>query len=266
VIPRSKFAILINDPEIEDGYPTGTSVLRPGFNYWWFKQQQWPGANKFLANFASPSVKWKDAPANSWQPPQKPGSEERYTQDEWGLMMADGYTNSSSAYVPHGADLLVEEVRSEGGTFTNFINLFDRGIDRSITLQNEAGQQSDNHSRASGEVAKDMFELPVQYDRYMLAWVTGQIMALMVYYNYGPAAVARTPVADLGQFAVWDFNAAGQTLAQLNGQKYLSETQKDETDAMIGLPERGDEDPAAAGVQTATTESGSQTGQGTGAA
>jgi hypothetical protein len=263
LIPIQKFALYIHNPDVEDGNPLGTSILRGGYSFWWDKIQLLVGFRSYLSKSAEPSLKYNQREGSSWSPPSKltmitdPDTgdeieiEVEQSVGEWVREQFKDFENSTIAFVPDGDDVTYLETTSKGEVFLNTIMMFDRQIVRVIHGGDTATQDSQHHSRAQGQVGQDFFTLPVIYDRANLAFtVEQQIFARYIEYNYGADEVRYTPIADMGQFSTHDTFAAWQSVAQLTGQGAMYSSMIEELYAQVGLPIPDmDDDPLTPGYQ-----------------
>lgn len=225
-LPREKFAIYTYMPI--DGDPRGRSILRPAYAAWLGKVGTLKEQEKYLAQFASPSL--------VGTAPQ--GSSDEYIQDMRDSLMA--FKNSSAIVVAFGSTVTALEVTGNGMAFRNAIDGFDRQIAKAILLQTLATEEGLHQTRAASEVHRGLLDYTVEYIRNGLAdMVMNDILYPVTRYNEGDeSARLYTPKCVVGDVNNEGWHADADAVFKLMTAGYLDPSQHEELDERLGLPAR----------------------------
>lgn len=250
ILPRRKFCVLTMRPKNSD--PRGSSLIRPAYNPWWCKVQNWPEYLKYLAQFANPSLVGKTA--ENAQPVQ--------------LFEADGVTpkidefnnpvtlspersmlealiqlrGGSVAAFPFGSEVDPLQMQGEGGVFTAANATFNREITLSILLQTLATEEGEHQARAAATTHQDALGVVIQHVKDALARAFRQdVVRNLVELNYGREALSLCPLITLSRVEHQDFAATASAIAKLDTSGFLHPSQYAGLDDLLQLPPRSAE-------------------------
>lgn len=242
LVPRSKFVVMVNDPE--DGDPRGTSVLRPVYTEWWMKQQLKPEYLQFLATMAIPSIVGT-LPEGAQRTPAldennapipgvfvDPAVQMREALDE--------LRNGGTMTIPFGAlvALLQNGAINDGNVFTSAFDLFDRHIAKGVTKQTLATEQGVHMARAASVTHQDVLAIPIERITANIAdTIRRDILTPLVLYNFGEDAARRlVPDVQSGKVDQQDFGIAAAGFAQLMAAGLIEPEQRAAVWEALGLP------------------------------
>jgi len=247
VIPREKFLLLALQTKNSD--PRGVSFLRPAWSAYYVKTQVWPAYLKFLVQFASPSIVGftpegaedvENVDENGNFLRNDDGSIATISAEEDMLSTLLGFQTGTVAVLKGGAQIQLVQSQGQGEAFSAAVDLFDRQIAMAILKTARTLLEARNSSKADSESAADVTDVFVAG----LCEVVGAAFSKDVIYNLvkinlGPEiADAYAPDVTLRSMPKQDFAKAADAVGKLWTAKYLHSSQVEETDAMIGLPER----------------------------
>lgn len=239
VLPREKFAVLTWRPK--DGDPRGSSQLRPAYNPWWIKQQEWPEFIKLLFQFATPSVYGTTGPDADGDPESGQSAED--------LLLASliNVQNGSAGAFPAGT--LIDTIEAgEGGAaaFDSITELLNQEITKAILGSTRATMESEYGSRADSQTSKGLFDSLVRAGRRTVArMLQRDVVNQLVILNFGRDALPLAPRVAVGGVEEEDRTPAWTAIAALERAGYLDPSQYAALDAAAGLPVRSPEDVAA---------------------
>lgn len=252
VIPREKLVILTFGSRYGD--PRGVSMIRPAWNSYFLKAQVWPQYLKFLVQFASPSLVGF-TPENDSEPIEalnddgtkklnEDGTIAEITPEEDMLQTLLGFQGGTVAVLKGGSKLEVLWSQGGGEAFSKAVELFDRQIAMAILKTHRTLLESKNSSKADSESAADITDVFVAHLKDVVSGVlTKDLSYQLVKLNYGPDIARRfAPTVTVKGVPKQDFSKAADAVAKLWTAKYLHASQVQETDALIGLPERDMDD------------------------
>ena len=232
LLPRRKFAVLSWLPHCGD--PRGNSMLRKAYNGWWTKMQTWGEYMKFNARFASPGIVIK-SPENA-QSQVIDGV--TMSPEQIGFMAMKDYQNGGIAAVPHGYEVDILEVETNGDTFLGAINLSNLEIVTSILFQALATEEGQHQSRAASETHLDILGNWLLYGKSTVeAMVQGDMISPIVDANYADSA-HLAPTFSLGETESQDVAGLMNAVSNLMRSGYLDDSQLTGMDQMIGIPIR----------------------------
>lgn len=241
LLPRDKFAVLSFRPV--DGDPRGSSILRPAYTPWWTKQQIYPEFLKYLAQFASPSIKViasEDATKNGIKITNDDGTTTvRPAVEVLGEAIL-AFQNGSGMAFPYGTLLDALQVSGDGAAFHKAFTFCDQQIALAVLHQTLATLEAEHQSRASSETHQDTLETIIrQAKRAVCLMLRRDVLRPMVAYNYGmDAARQLTPTCSLGSVERQDIPAMMTGVAALTKAGYLHPSQYPGVDAQLNLPPR----------------------------
>lgn len=251
-IPREKLVILTFGSKYGD--PRGVSMIRPAWNSYFLKAQVWPQYLKFLVQFASPSLVGF-TPENDSEPIEainddgtkklnEDGTVAEVTPEEQMLETLLGFQGGTVAVLKGGSKLDVLWSQGGGEAFSKAVELFDRQIAMAILKTHRTLLESKNSSKADSESAADITDVFVAHLKDVVSGVLTKDLAYqLVKLNFGPDDARQyCPTVTVKGVPKQDFSKAAGAVAQLWTAKYLHPSQVQETDALIGLPERDMDD------------------------
>ena len=252
VIPRQKFVLLTLGGRYGD--PRGSSMLRPAYNAYYVKTQVWPQYLKFLIQFASPSLVGytpENGPEeidvlddNGNQIINSDGTVRTITPEEDMLTTLLGFQAGTVAVLKGGSKLEPIQSTGTGEAFQKAVDLFDRQIAMAILKTHRTLLEAKHGSKADAEASADITDVFVSGLREIVGGIISKdLVYQMVFVNFGPETARRyAPSATLKAMPKQDFSKAADAIAKLWTAKYLHSSQVQESDAMIGLPERDMDD------------------------
>lgn len=250
-VPRSKVAILTWDKE--NGDPRGSSILRPAYNSWWLKQQNFPEYLRYLAMFAVPGLVGFTAENADEDTLRDADGNEQYDADGFPIRIRPEqamvaalvkFRNGTAMAFPHGSDVKPLEVKDGASPYEGFIEARNREISRVITGQTLSSMEGQHQSRAAADTHADARGLRVAYGKELLENMVRQdILRPMVSLNFGAEDAAMyTPKPALSDTEPQDFKENATAIASLWNSGYVSPSQLRGMDAKLGLPPRTDEE------------------------
>ncbi|WP_406698575.1 hypothetical protein V5E97_06795 [Singulisphaera sp. Ch08] len=255
ILPPEKFAIMTWLPKDND--PRGTSALRAAYDWWNLKQQVKPYYYAHLQRFGSPSL---DGVLSENDTAPGPAVDSVTGQEIPGKIVSPGqryasqlvaFANNTVVVRPAGSELHVIEPKSNGEAFLNGFNLFDQQICLAIGLQTRASLEAKHGSKADSETAENTRGLVIDYGREAGSdWLEKQLLYDSVALNFGKdVADALMPIVIISQTEQQDLPAKWTAAASVGYT--LGESQLEEMDADLGLPERDMEADKAAADEAA---------------
>jgi len=249
LLPRSKFAVLVNRPKDDD--PRGTSILRAAYDPWWLKCQTKGEAAAYTAQFGRPGITGETAEgAIDYQQTgadgeplfNADGTPKLITPEDAMRAALEGYRSGGVVVTPFGSKVNVIQPQGEGAFVRAMLDWYDAQITYAIAHQKLATQDAKHGSRAQAEVHQDTKDEVIAHARLQAAgMIRGDILRPLVLYNYGPEALALVPGVSLTEVEGHDFAKVSGAIAGLETSGYLHPSQYPETDAMLGLPKRSPE-------------------------
>lgn len=251
ILPPEKFAIMTWLPK--DGDPRGTSALRAAYDWWNLKQQVKPFYYAHLRRFGSPSLDGVLAPNDTAPKPainpqtgqEIPGATLSPAQHYVSQLLA--FANNAAIVRPAGSELNVIEPKSKGEAFLNGFSLFDSQICLAIGLQTRASLEARHGSKADSDTAENTRGLIIDYGREAGSdWLEKQVLYESVRLNFGKdIADSLMPCVLISQTESHDMADRWRAASSLGFR--VGESQFEELDADMGLPQRDLEaDKAAA--------------------
>lgn len=253
-----KFAWLSWMPQ--DGDPRGTSVLRAAYDAWNCKVQSWPDYYKFLKRFGSPGIA---STLPEREPPLRPDVDEdgkdipnsAVTPAQRMVKLLQLYQAGGVIATPFGTTVTPFEAKSDGKALVDAFDLFDRQIVLAIAMQVRASLEAKHGSKADSDTAENVKGLVVPFGRACLAACMRKVAKLLVEVNYGEEdAETFLPRISFGQAEQQDKPAIWGAVGGLWTSGYVGESQREELDAMIGLPPRDAEADAKAAADKAAQD------------
>lgn len=239
LLPREKFAVLTWRPRNSD--PRGSSQLRPAYNPWWIKQQEWPEFLKLLFQFATPIVYGTPAEEDRGNPETGESAEDLL------LKVLILLQNGSAVALRPGSQLDTIEA-GEGGAaaFDAITELLNQEITKAILGSTRATMESEFGSRADSETSKSLFDSLVRAGRRTVAHMLQRdVVNQLVVLNFGRADLPLAPRVAVGGVEEEDKTPAWTAVASLERAGYIDPSQYQALDADIGLPPRTPEDVEA---------------------
>lgn len=250
ILPRKKFLILTCRPVDED--PRGTSIGRPAYHGWWFKQQAWGEWLRTLATFASGNL--IGTTAEQAQPLPVEDAAGNPVLDANGLQVfvtpeqamsagLEDVRNGSTIVVPFGASVKIERPSGDvGKAFEVAIDTGNREMTTGILGQTRSTMEAEHGSKADSQTGQDVLGILVAHEK------TGVEQALrcdvlmpICEWNYGPEYLYLTPRVTLGETAEEDLAELGRTVAALMSAGYFEPEQLPGMDARLGFEVRSEE-------------------------
>lgn len=253
-----KFAWLSWMPR--DGDPRGTSVLRAAYDPWNTKVQMWPDYYRFLKRFGSPGIA---STLPEREPPFRPDVDADgrdipstlVTPAQRMVKLLQLYQGGGVIATPFGTTVTPFEAKSDGKAMVDGFDLFDRQIVLAIAMQVRASLEAKHGSKADSDTAENVKGLIVPFGRNCLAACMRSIVKLLVEVNFGEEDAATfLPRVSFGQAEQQDKPAIWGAVSGLWSSGYVGESQKEELDAMIGLPPRDAEADAKAAADKAAQD------------
>lgn len=248
-LPREKFAVLSFRPRRGD--PRGRSLLRAVYEWWYRKQGTLVEYDKYLAQFAGPSVigftpdKAQPVPqydANGLPVMDVSGLPVTKAPEEVMAASLMAWRNGIAAAFPFGSRVEVHAPQGEGDPFIKLLDLADRQIVLAILKQTLATLEGQHQARAASETHQDVMGLVVLWlKRWVAAMIRSDILVPLVRYNFGEACLCMVPTVSLGETDEQDFAGDSNAMAGLGYR--LDPSQYAEIDAMLGLPVRTENEP-----------------------
>lgn len=202
LIPRDKFFIPTFNRKDED--PRGRSLyLRAAFNWWQAKRAGLPVTVKRIEKKALPSIAGftsdkGDDTVQEVDDLGRPIGEPKTSAQVMAEKIAQ-FESMSAAAFPNGASIQVVDASGDGSEFSRFFDLCDKQITRAILLQDLATNEGKHGTRAQATTHMDVLALHIWSLKNIVAeCVRTDILKPLVLYNFGPDAVALTPVVSLG--------------------------------------------------------------------
>lgn len=199
VVPREKFFIPTFDRRDED--PRGSApAMRAIYNWWLAKRTALPVALKRLEKKALPSVVGFTAPnEDDREVTDEDGKSSTLTSSENMAAKLAQLDNFSAAAFPNGATVRALDLSGNGSEFTQFIQMCDSQITRASLLQDLATNEGKYGTRAQAKTHMEVLALRIWNLKNTIGdAVRSDILKQVVYLNFGPDAVALTPVVTLG--------------------------------------------------------------------
>lgn len=258
ILPPEKFAVMTWLPRDND--PRGTSALRAAYDWWNLKQQVKPFYYAHLRRFGSPSLDGVLSPIDT---ANRPAINPVTGQEIAGSSLSPGqhflsqllaFKNNVAIVRPAGSELNVIEPNSNGEAFLNGFDLFDRQICLAIGLQARASLEAKHGSKADSDTAENTRGLIIDYGREAASdWVEKSLLYDSVAINFGKE------IADEYMAEVIISDAEAQDRAELWTAAAglgltIGESQYEELDAELGLPERDLEADKAAAQEVMTQQ------------
>lgn len=258
ILPREKFIVFTFRPVNND--PRGSSILRAAYTPWWQKQQALQEYQKYLSQFASPSL--VGTTPEGAQPVPQTDSNGNLILDGNGIpyqttpeqIMTDAllnFQNGTVVTLPYGSTVTPLQMSGAGEPFLQAIEYADKQIDQAITGQTLSTGEADHQTGAATSAHQDVKDLVVTYARNTICrTLKRDCLYHLVRYNYGEEAARKfTPDLSLTLTEQQDFATNAEAVARLWSIGYLDVSQQPKLDAMLNLPERSKEsmlDPANA--------------------
>jgi hypothetical protein len=240
ILPREKFAILTNDPQDSD--PRGRSVLRPAYGAWNSKVQAWLSYQRYLAQFATPSLVATVGENAESVTAVSDGVMTTLTAQEYMAAAVAGFQNGSYVVLPFGAtlDAIQPQAGAGGDVYLKAFEFFNSEMTKAVLVQALAINEGKHASRAQAAVHQDVLGvIIVEYKQWVCRMVRRDILTPLVRYNFANAD-HLIPMPSLGEVEPQDVSAM---LTALGSVGYtLSPSQLPETDALAGMPARSTDD------------------------
>lgn len=242
-LPREKFAIYTFRPQNDD--PRGTSVLRPAYDAWWFKQQVKGQYLKYLAQFANPSL--------IGYTPEGAEAETTTTMDQYGgISVAVGKTpetamnemlanfqNCTALTFVGGSKVDLIESKGNGEAFTAAFSFLNNEMAGAILGQTLATEEGKHQSRAASNTHEATMDTIIRQAKDGLArMIAEDILTPLVRYNFGDAATAYLPKVSLGSIEQQNQPQQWVAFADVFKSGALGQSQMDACYAMLGFPAR----------------------------
>jgi hypothetical protein len=240
ILPREKFAVLTHEPQ--DGDPRGRSVLRPAYGAWNLKVQALLSYQRYLAQFATPSVvatvgeSAQDVPVAT-----STGTVMMTAQEYLGTAVA-GFQNGSYIVLPFGATLtaIQPQAGTGGDVYLAAFEFFNSEMAKAVIVQTLAINEGKHASRAQAAVHQDILgQIILEYKEWVCRMLRRDILTPLVRYNFANAD-HLVPTASLGAVEAQDVNAMIQAFSSVGYT--LSPSQLPEADRMLGMGARSEGD------------------------
>jgi hypothetical protein len=275
LLPLEKFFVLSWQPQDDD--PRGVSILRPAYAAWNDKSETAMRYKRYLAICAAGLVVGNTPPGADTMTLESLDADGNPILDNTGqptrITVSQAMLNNivqmqdlSAAVFPAESQVRVLELGSNGDAYLAAMKYNDAQIDRAITGQTLATNDSEHQAKASSETHREVMSLRVSYGRMVVAdAIRDQILRRLAKYNWGQAAERLAPKVSLMENEKSDFSINAAAVAQLATSGYLDPRQYQEIDAFLGLPQRPDggtdtTPPLPAGEDDAGSDSRGQTG------
>lgn len=256
LLPRDKFAILQH--RTRDGDPRGTSVLRPAYTAWQYKQQTLREHLKYLTQFASPSLigftapesqsfaQW-DSLGNPTGPLDANGQPVVVTPEQAMQQALGAFRNGTAASFPHGSIVQVVHNTGDGAAFLHALELYDRYITKSILGQTLASEEGQHQARAAALVHQDILDTIIkQAKQAVVRMIRRDVLGIWVRLNWGDGLDHLIPTVTLGETEQGNLIPLITALAGAQKSGLLAPSQLTAVDALINLPPRTPEEVQAA--------------------
>lgn len=196
---RDHFAVLSWKPRYRD--PRGRSGLRPAYDPWNFKHQEFPELAEYLHHFAQPGIA---VTAGQYQATefvtgpnglQEPRSVLDVIKDA-----LEAYKGRSSLALPYGSSVTLIESQGDGKAYHDAFDRFDMEIFRAIIFSARPLQEAKFGSKGDTESGRDLVEMSFTDGRKPLARMFERdVFKPFVRLNWGTAVANRLcPVANFG--------------------------------------------------------------------
>lgn len=250
IMPLEKFWIYTFHGDDSD--PRGVSILRSVYMIWWIKQQIIPEWIKYLAQFSSAiivatmsdsaiSVDALDANGNPIID-ETTGYALKISPQEVLANVLQDIKNGSAAVLPHGTGFDIYFSQGNGEAFLKSFEAINQWISKTLLHQTLATSEGKTQARAAASVHKDILDLAVSSVKNSIAEsFNKQVLAKIVEYNYGPAALELTPHLVTTSAQAEDFASAASAIATLLEKDYIAPEQIAYCDTLLGLPARSSE-------------------------
>jgi hypothetical protein len=240
ILPREKFAVLTHEPN--DGDPRGRSVLRPAYGAWNLKVQALLSYQRYLAQFATPSLVATVAEnAQDVAVTTGSGTVLMTAQEYLGSAVA-GFQNGSYIVMPFGStlDAIQPQAGTGGDVYLAAFEFFNSEMAKAVIVQTLAINEGKHASRAQAAVHQDILGVIIrEYKEWVCRMIRRDILTPLVRYNFA-AADHLVPNAALGEVEQQDINAMIQAFSAVGYT--LSPSQLPEADRMLGMAPRSEED------------------------
>ena len=219
-----------------NGDPRGQSIVRPAYNAWLMKINQWPELNKFLLQFGSPSIWVEQTAADAASSFVTPDGVVVSAQQAITTALIN-YAAGKTISLPYGYKLNIMESRGDGTVQREIIKLLNNEIVMSILYSPRTLLEAEHGSKADQGGAQDAAGLPITRVQSSLCDVyQKQLIRSIVALNCGSAkAVKYAPVISLAITEQQDLAAVMTAVAALMNCQYLADSQLPGVDAMLGL-------------------------------
>jgi len=260
VIPRRKFWHLTIFTQQSD--PRGRSLLRPAYNAWEQKQMAWQNYRKYLHQFATPSILAQmedgapDEPlldAQGERVRTADGGIKTLSAEETMTRKLANFANSTVMALRHVKKFEILQSNGAGEPYLNAFTLFNNEIAQAIIMAPRALMEARHGSKADSATGKDLLDTFTSYiQRETESAFYRDVIHPLCVMNFGQAAAdAYAPVMLLSSDNQRDTVQYGNMVANLARAGYLHQTQYDDIDAQIGLPQRDKDPTGIAGVPPA---------------
>ena len=251
ILPLEKFMCLTI--RSKDGDPRGTSMLRPAFNAWQLKTQLFPEYLRYLLMCAIPLLVGYTPENVTGKPELQRGTDGEYLRDSEGRFveanpvaaLRDALVqarNATTLALKGGSKIQEIGAQGAGTPFYKAIEVFDSQMEKGILLQTLATSEGIHQNRAASQTAMTVLEeLVYRLKGVVVSMLKADLLRPLVQFNFGDDSLELIPEFHLGDTERANFSIDGQTVATLYGAGYLDDDQKRYTDAMLGLPVRGDD-------------------------
>lgn len=234
LISPEKFAIATFRSNNSD--PRGTSLIRSSYSPWWRKQQVIPEYLRYLSQFAGPSLIGTVGPSAM---PSVDANGVTTSAEQKMLNALLSMQNGSAAAFPAGSTVKEIAMQGNGEAFVRALHDSDQQITKAILTQELATEQGEHQTRAAASVHQDVLDTLVrQAKRSIVGMMRRQVLRPWVRRNWGDKAVRFTPSFTLGETEQRDLASLWQAAAALANANYLHESQLQDLDRQIGLPQR----------------------------
>lgn len=247
LLPRDKFISMSMMGEDED--PRGISMLEPCLVPWDFKTNVWPEFFRWVTTNGVPGLLGVTAPDSSGTVPKFDPTGAPVLDDDGNQVFLSptqalleallAFRNAYAMAVPAGADVRPINSGGSADNFTHVLDSCDAQMRKALLLTTLATGEGIHQTRASSTIQMSVLEMFIWWLKNKVATTFERdCFRPLVRYNYGEAALSRTPKMHLGDVERRDFAATATAVSSLYGVKYLSPEQLLGTDALLGLPPR----------------------------
>lgn len=241
VLERERFAVLTFFGI--GGDPRGTSLLRPAYNSWWIRQQVWAPFLKYLVQWATPSLVGFTPEGALDSSDIDDGDtiddDNTVTPEEAMVAALTLFQGGTALGLKGGSKLDVIQSTGDGDAFIKALDTLAREIVTAILRVTRATMESQHGSKADSQTAQDVLNVFVAFLRRVVETMMDRdVVRWLVDLNFGKEALKLAPSFKLTAVEKEDVAAVVDAVAKLWSADFFDESQVQELDQKLGMPER----------------------------